>query len=341
MRNGWLRASRGQVDGQRNRPSVGRRPGQPGDDAAVEQRSQESYAAARECGLAHRGLVVVPHQSRECGDRVAGAGDDIEDHRVVDPHPGLEGLGLGGDELVEGRLGPHDLPGGRLDLLDPLDLHRVVTGFGQAAGVLDQVLGGLHDHFTAGVVAGPSGPPGDLVELPGLEDPLAGPVELGELGEEHGPDRHVDADAEGVGAADDLEQAGLRELFHDAAISGEHPGVVNADSPAQQPSQRATETGGKAHTGQPLGDSGLLLLAEQLQGVEGAGVLSGRGLAGVDNVDRCPVGRDDLAQGVGQWLQAPRVGEGDRSLGRRHLCDLAAGAPGEVVGDAAHVAQGR
>ena len=35
------------------------------------------------------------------------------------------------------------------------------------------------------------------------------PVVLGQRGEQHGADRHVDADAEGVGAADDLQQAGL------------------------------------------------------------------------------------------------------------------------------------
>ena len=219
--NGWLRAksSGGSMASAIVRPSAPARPA--GDDAAVEQRSQESYAAARECRPGAPGSRGCPAPVAECGDRVAGAGDDVEDHRVVDPHPGLEGLGLGGDELVEGRLGPHDLPGGRLDLLDPLDLHRVVTGFGQAAGVLDQVLGAC-DHFTAGVVARPAGPPGDLVELrtPGIRSRVPS---NSELGEEHGPDRHVDADAEGVGAGDDLEQAGLRELFHDAAISGSIP----------------------------------------------------------------------------------------------------------------------
>src|SRR3712207_7820139 len=56
------------------------------------------------------------------------------------------------------------------------------------------------------VVAGPSGAAGDLVELAHLQQPGAGAVVLGQRAEDDRADRHVDADAEGVGAADDLEQ---------------------------------------------------------------------------------------------------------------------------------------
>src|SRR3712207_9185517 len=63
------------------------------------------------------------------------------------------------------------------------------------------------------VVAGPSGAAGDLVELAHLQQPGAGAVVLRQCAEDDGADRHVDAHAEGVGAADDLEQSGLGQLL--------------------------------------------------------------------------------------------------------------------------------
>jgi hypothetical protein len=71
------------------------------------------------------------------------------------------------------------------------------------------VLGRLHDDVARGVEARAPGAAGDLVELARLEQPVARAVELGQAGEDDGADRDVDADAERVGAADDLEQAGL------------------------------------------------------------------------------------------------------------------------------------
>jgi len=62
------------------------------------------------------------------------------------------------------------------------------------------------------------------------QQPGAGAVVLAQLGEQHGADRDVDADAERVGAADDLEQALLREPLDEQAVLGEHPGVVHADA---------------------------------------------------------------------------------------------------------------
>ena len=44
--------------------------------------------------------------------------------------------------------------------------------------VLDDVLRRLHDDRAGGVVAGPPGPPGDLVELARLEQPLPRPSNL-------------------------------------------------------------------------------------------------------------------------------------------------------------------
>ncbi len=100
------------------------------------------------------------------------------------------------------------------------------------------MIGRLNDDGARGVVAGPPGPPGDLMKLAGVEQPGARAVVLRQGREDHGPDRHVDTDAEGVGAADDLEQAGLGQLFHQPPVLGQHPGVVNADPMPDQSRQR-------------------------------------------------------------------------------------------------------
>src|SRR5690606_28533864 len=88
----------------------------------------------------------------------------------------------------------------------------------------------LHHDVAVGVVTRAARPAGDLVELPGLEVAHAFPVELGQRGEHHGADRHVDADAEGVGAADDLQQTGLRQLLDQPSVLGQHARVVHADA---------------------------------------------------------------------------------------------------------------
>src|SRR6266511_1258687 len=79
------------------------------------------------------------------------------------------------------------------------------------------------------------GAPGDLVELAGFEQPGLHTVVLGQSGEQHRADRHVDPDAEGVGPADHLEQPGLGERLHQPAVLRQHPGVVHADAMADQP----------------------------------------------------------------------------------------------------------
>ena len=250
-------------------------------------------------------------------------------------------LGGGADELVEGRLGPDDLAGRGFDALDPLDLDRVVAGLGETAGVLDEVLGGLDDDLAARVVARATGPAGDLVELAGLEDALLGAVELRKLGEEDSADRDVDTDAEGVGATDDLEQSGLRELLDRAAVAGEHAGVVHPDPLAQQAIERLAEAGREADGGQPVGDRDLLLRSEELHRVEGLGVLGGRGLARVDDIDRGPVGADDLLEGVSEGVDRPGERQGDGPLGGDDEGDVPAGPLGEVVADPGHVSEGR
>ena len=105
----------------------------------------------------------------------------------------------------------------------------VLEGLGVRLLVIDDVLGGLDDDPARRVEACPPGAPGDLVELTGLEEPRLLAVILRQSREDHGADRDVDPDPERVGAADDLEQASLRQGLDKPAVLGQHAGVMDAD----------------------------------------------------------------------------------------------------------------
>ena len=55
-------------------------------------------------------------------------------------------------------------------------------------------------------------------------------VVLGEGREQDGVDGYVDADAQGVRAADHGEEPLLGELLHEEAVARKHAGVVHADA---------------------------------------------------------------------------------------------------------------
>ncbi|CUO42667.1 Uncharacterised protein [Collinsella aerofaciens] len=72
------------------------------------------------------------------------------------------------------------------------------------------------------------------MELAGAQATHLVAIELGERGEHHGVDGYVDADAECIGAADDGQQALLRQALDQQAIARQHTGVVHADAAAEQ-----------------------------------------------------------------------------------------------------------
>ena len=169
-----------QVHGQPHRAAGLVRRVQPLDHPGGEQAAVHVDRLAHQAVLGARLLVVVAQQRAHRRERVAGAGDDVEQGGVADPHPGDHRLGLGRHQLVEGLLAPGDRALRGLLALDLAPLLGVVTGLGERPLVLDDVLGRLHHDGARGVVAGPAGPPGDLVELARLEDALAAAVVLGQ-----------------------------------------------------------------------------------------------------------------------------------------------------------------
>ena len=284
-----------QLDGQHVTASVLVALVEPGQHPGADQAARQPQRPAAQPQLGAAVLVVVGEQSPHHREAVLLAGHDVDQHRVVDLHPRDQLLGHAGHELVEGLLAPDHGALGRLPevglalLLGPLLLaHRGVLGGGLGLGLLvvDDVLGGLDDDVPGGVEAGPPCPSGDLQELPHPQHPLTGAVELGQPGEQHRADRHVDADPEGVGAADHGEQPGLGQLLDQAAVARQHAGVVHPDAAAQQLGERLAEAGTEAEVGQPLSQAVLVGGLDRRAGEQRARVLDGSGLGEVHDVHR-------------------------------------------------------
>ncbi len=199
----------------------------------------------------------------------------------------------------------------------------------------------LDDDRPRRVVAGPSGPARDLVELPRLQDPLAASVVLAQRGQDDGPDRDVDADAEGVGAADDLEQTGLGELLDQAAVLRQHAGVVDADPVFHQPLQGPAEALAESEVADQLVDLLLLLLRGDVDAGQRLGSFEGGGLGEVDDVHRRLMGGEEFLERFVQRGGDVLVDQRHRALGRRHDRGRAAGPSRQVDLEALDVAEGR
>ena len=96
----------------------------------------------------------------------------------------------------------------------------------------------------------------------------------------------VHADAQGVGAGDDLEHALLGELLDQPPVAGEHAGVVHADAVAQQAGQVAAEAGRHLRLGERLAHDRLGLVVELGDAGHGRGHGHGVLLGEVHEVER-------------------------------------------------------
>ncbi len=107
-------------------------------------------------------------------------------------------------------------------------------------------------------------------------------------------------DAQGVGAADHLEQAELRELLDEHPVLGQQSGVVQPDAVPEPLADRAAVRAREVEPGDPVGNFGLLLARADLQARE---VLRAAGRVGLREVHdiggRLPLG-DQLLDRVRQ-----------------------------------------
>ena len=329
-----------QVDGQHQGATVRAGRVETLDDAGVLEPLEQvgGMGAVRLLGLV--GLVAVADEVVEMGGEVAGPGQQVDQGGVRDPESGDELLRGGGDQPVESRLLPGHLADRRLLALHPFEFQRVVAGFGDEPGVLDLVLGSLDDDVADAVVPGTACAAGDLVELAGARVAHLGAVVLGEAGEQHRADRHVDADAERVGAADDGEQAHLGEPLDQPPVLRQHAGVVHADAGPHQPGQRRAEPLAEPEAADHLCDAVLRLPGRQRRTEQRLGALQGGRLGEVDDVQRRLVRVDQVLDGVDDRGQ--RIGEHQRhrTFHALHHCGGPAGAAGEIVPEERDVAEG-
>jgi len=203
------------------------------------------------------------------------------------------------------------------------------------------VFGRLGDDVAAGVESGPPGPSGQLLEFADAEPAHPAAVELRQSGQQHGADGHVDADAEGVGAGDDQQQALERELFDEPSVLRQHARVVDADSVEEQFAQALSEPLAEGEALDGCGDSGLLLLRGQIDRQEIRGQIDRAVLRVGDDVDRGLVVADESAQGVRERIGGVFVFERDRPGRRGDHGRITSGRVLHGPADVAGVAEGR
>ncbi len=229
------------------------------DDAAVDERAEQLPGPLEVRLLRPLRLVRVADQALHRPPAVAPAREHVQEHAVRHLEARRQPLGRRAHQPLEGR----EVPVGEVVLRRPPldDLLSVLRLLAQAQ-VLDHVLRGLRHDIAEVVEALPPGAAGDLVEVARGEDRGLLPVELAQTRKEHRADRHVDADAERVGAADDLEQPLLRELLGEHAVLRQQARVVQAD-PLLQPLADVGAVRAREAEARDLGGDGVLLLARR------------------------------------------------------------------------------
>ena len=204
------------------------------DDAGIDERGEDFVGANLELSLFLGSLQACLDEVVYAGSGIAALLDHANHHGVCDAQARLERLGLRLDQALKGLLVPGDKALGGLFLFNLTELFGVVARFGHKLGILDLVLGCLGNHHALGIKARAAGATGNLVELAGAQTTHLVAIELGERGEHHGVDGYVDADAERIGAADDGQQALLRQALDQQAIARQHASMVHADAASKQ-----------------------------------------------------------------------------------------------------------
>ncbi|MGE4649310.1 MAG: hypothetical protein AAEJ53_00345 [Myxococcota bacterium] len=113
-------------------------------------------------------------------------------------------------------------------------------------------------------------------------------VVLGKAGKEHAADGDVDTHAQGVGPADDTQQALAGEALHEQPVAGQQPGVMDADAVAEDAFQVLPVGGVEAEVAQQAGEMALLLPAAEGQAGESLGEFRAGALREAHHVDGRP-----------------------------------------------------
>ena len=222
-----------------------------------------------------------------------------------------------------------------------LHVHLLAArGLGFQAQVLHHMRRRLRHHPAALVKALAAGPTGDLLELAHAEKAVLLSVELAQLGEQHRADGDVDPDAQGVGAADHLEQAALAQPLDQAAVARQQAGVVQADAVAEKAQQLLAIGAVQALVAQGGLDGLFLLLAAHVHAHQVLHFLGGCALGEVHQIDGRAIELDEVGNGFVQLGVPVLEVERHRTDRAAHARHLAAGEGRHLAFDGRGVAQG-
>ena len=116
--------------------------------------------------------------------------------------------------------------------------------------------------------------------------------------------------------------------------------MVQADAVADEPLQILADRGVEPEAAHLLAHGGLLVLVEHVQAAKVLGLLGGRLLGEVHDVDGCPISVDQLGDRLVEGGLPILERQRHRSDGAGHGHCGAAGAAGEVLGEAGRRSEG-
>ena len=302
----------------------------PLDNFPVQQRAKQLPRAAAQRLLLGWRLVAVGDQLLQHPAAVRLAAEHQQQQAGRNIEARHQSLGRRGLEAGESLLVPTDLALGRALLHELLLFFRIARRLLLGALVLDAVRRCLGDHIAPVVKTLSPGAARDLAEIAHAEHRRLLPVVFPELREHHRADRHVDADAERVRAADELEPALLRELLDEDAVFRQQPRVVHADAVPQPALHLLAVRTGETHALQLLLQCRLLLLRADAEAHQTLRGLRRRALREMHEVDR----RTLLLQQRGHALGQGRLGILEL---QRHRPAVAAHRHARCAGEPRHV----
>ncbi len=308
----------------------------------IHERSVDRDRAADVKSLAATRFVVVGHQPAHRRAAIARPIEQAHHHLVVDVEAGGERLGVTVHQPIERLLVPM-----RVAAFWRLLLHELLSFLGVGLGLLRRLLITHHvfrrlgPHVTTIVETLAPGTAGDLLELSNAQHPDPAAVVLAQLREQHRTNRHVDPDAERVGATDDLQQTGLCQTFDEQPILGEQAGMVHTDTSREEAPEALAEWRVEPEAPDQRLDLLLLILGERAQAQQSLRRLGGLALGEMHEIDGGPARRQQLFDRVVQRGRAIGEVERYRPIGRRDQCGFPTGPFGEVAFEERRRTEGR
>ena len=302
------------------------------EQAGIDERAIDRDRLLDVLALTLARFVVVNHQLSNRSAAITATIKQAHNHLMVDLEARGQRLGFATDHLLEGALVPVRIaPIRRLFLDHLLLLFGVLSGLLELRLVHHDVLGRLGPDRAFVIETSTPGTPSNLRELTVAQDARGAPVVFAELREQHRADRDVDANAQRVSTADDLEEAGLREPLHKESIFRQQPGVVHTDTCDEEPSEALAERRVKAESADQFFDPLLLVLRERVEADVALCCFGCVALREVNEVNRCPTRLEERRYRGMEQRRAVLEVERYRSLRRLHQGGLTACSLGQFV----------